>query len=50
MTSEEARGEFSEEDQQLLSALAKRLYFPKGILSQGADAKQKGKRIKGRQY
>jgi aspartate/methionine/tyrosine aminotransferase len=29
----------------MLSALGKRLYFPKGILSQGAEAKQKGKRI-----
>jgi aspartate/methionine/tyrosine aminotransferase len=29
----------------MLSALGKRLYFPRGILSQGADAKQKGKRI-----
>ena len=29
----------------MLSALGKRLYFPKGILSQGAEAKQKAKRI-----
>jgi aspartate/methionine/tyrosine aminotransferase len=29
----------------MLSALGRRLYFPKGILSQGAEAKQKGKRI-----
>jgi len=29
----------------MLSALGKRLYFPKGILSQGAEAKAKGKRI-----
>jgi aspartate/methionine/tyrosine aminotransferase len=29
----------------MLSPLGKRLYFPKGILSQGAEAKQKGKRI-----
>jgi aspartate/methionine/tyrosine aminotransferase len=29
----------------MLSALGRRLYFPKGILSQGAEAKQKAKRI-----
>jgi aspartate/methionine/tyrosine aminotransferase len=29
----------------LLSALGKRLYFPKGILAQGAEAKAKGKRF-----
>jgi aspartate/methionine/tyrosine aminotransferase len=29
----------------MLSALGKRLFFPKGILSQSAEAKQKGKRI-----
>jgi aspartate/methionine/tyrosine aminotransferase len=29
----------------MLSPLGKRLYFPKGILSQSAEAKQKGKRI-----
>jgi aspartate/methionine/tyrosine aminotransferase len=29
----------------MLSSLGKRLYFPKGILSQSAEAKQKGKRI-----
>jgi aspartate/methionine/tyrosine aminotransferase len=29
----------------MLSLLGRRLYFPKGILSQGAEAKQKGKRI-----
>jgi aspartate/methionine/tyrosine aminotransferase len=29
----------------MLSQLGKRLYFPKGILSQGAEAKAKGKRI-----
>jgi aspartate/methionine/tyrosine aminotransferase len=29
----------------MLSALGKRLYFPKGILTQGAEAKQKAKRI-----
>lgn len=29
----------------MLSALGKRLYFPKGILFQGAQAKEKGKRI-----
>ncbi len=29
----------------MLSELGKRLYFPKGILSQSAEAKQKGKRI-----
>ncbi len=29
----------------MLSSLGKRLYFPKGILTQGAEAKEKGKRI-----
>ena len=29
----------------MLSALGKRLYFPKGILTQGAEAKVKAKRI-----
>ena len=29
----------------MLSALGKRLYFPKGILAQGAEAKAKGKRF-----
>jgi aspartate/methionine/tyrosine aminotransferase len=29
----------------MLSPLGRRLYFPKGILSQGAEAKQKGKRF-----
>jgi aspartate/methionine/tyrosine aminotransferase len=29
----------------MLSALGKRLYFPKGILAQGAEAKTKGKRF-----
>jgi aspartate/methionine/tyrosine aminotransferase len=29
----------------MLSGLGKRLYFPKGILSQSAEAKEKGKRI-----
>lgn len=29
----------------MLSPLGKRLYFPKGILAQGAEAQQKGKRI-----
>lgn len=29
----------------MLSALGKRLYFPKGILTQGAEAKAKGKRF-----
>jgi len=33
------------EVQSMLSALGKRLYFPKGILTQGAEAKQKAKRI-----
>jgi aspartate/methionine/tyrosine aminotransferase len=30
---------------EMLSALGRRLYFPKGILSQGAEAKQKAKRV-----
>jgi aspartate/methionine/tyrosine aminotransferase len=29
----------------MLSGLGKRLYFPKGILTQGAEAKEKGKKI-----
>lgn len=29
----------------MLSPLGRRLYFPKGILTQGAEAKQKGKRV-----
>ncbi len=29
----------------MLSPLGRRLYFPKGILSQGAEAKAKGKRF-----
>ena len=30
---------------EMLSALGRRLYFPKGILSQGAEAKAKAKRM-----
>ena len=30
---------------EMLSALGRRLYFPKGILSQSAEAKQKAKRL-----
>jgi aspartate/methionine/tyrosine aminotransferase len=35
----------SPEVHSMLSGLGKRLYFPKGILTQGAEAKEKGKKI-----
>jgi aspartate/methionine/tyrosine aminotransferase len=35
----------SPEIHSMLSGLGKRLYFPKGILTQGAEAKEKGKKI-----
>ncbi len=41
----DALAESAPEILSMLSPLGRRLYFPKGILSQGAEAKAKGKRF-----